>query len=144
MTSGLETDRLAAELAAAHQRILELERDKANRKVGIAELAPAWIGARATLIVALAGIGFFAGRATRDAGTDPLAKPPNTTAAAPTTSSTPPGTQVSPGAVFLSTRTLPPPKNSIGGLASGSVQIGTATFANSVRFTCSPFGYGFG
>jgi hypothetical protein len=56
-------DQLQAELHAARNRIVELERN--GRKRGrISELAPAWIGALAALIVALTGAGFFAGRAS--------------------------------------------------------------------------------
>jgi hypothetical protein len=48
------------------------------------------------------------------------------------------------GAVVLSTTPLPPRQGSTWNVAATSVQIGTATFPDSIRFTCSGPGFGSG
>lgn len=48
------------------------------------------------------------------------------------------------GSVVLSTLPLPPPQGQTGYVSATSVQIGTTTLPNSIRFTCSFPGFGSG
>jgi hypothetical protein len=138
-----------AELAAARHRIasLETELEQARRKHGLRELAPQWIAAITGVVAALTSVGFFAGKAvgSNDAAVQPSASASvraSIVAIAPTPTAAPSPTPAGPR--YLSAEQLPPPQGSIGYLSSGSVEIGAATYSNSIRFTCSPFGFGTG
>ena len=103
-----------AELAAARHRIATLERDleKAQRKGGLGELAPPWIGAITGLIVALTSAGFLTGKAVADnnAAMPPSASSPASALSAPAVpSQTSAPSPTSAGALYLSAGELPPP-----------------------------------
>lgn len=78
------------------------QQTKKSGMARFAELGPAWIGALATLLVALTGVGFFAGRVTTQATPQPTVTSTVTVTAAPVTGAS--GSQ-SPGASSGATAT---------------------------------------
>jgi hypothetical protein len=115
------------------------ERNKPTRHgwARIGELGPAWITAIATLILALTGAGFFAGRVT--AGPTKIVAPPThsgTSSATPAASQheQPDSVAGSGGVTYLSQ--LTPLQESYLNFNAEPVQIGTATYQQSIQFTC--------
>jgi hypothetical protein len=104
----------------------------------LGELGPAWITAIATLILALTGAGFFAGRATATPAktvTAParLSEKPSASPAA-TPREQPSNIASSSGITYLSQ--LTPLQTGYSSFTAEPVQMGTATYQRSIRFTC--------